>query len=118
MAEEIITALATAWGEGGIAIVRVSGEGCASLVDKMFRAKRRFSEQPARYMALGTLHAKDGTLFDEVLAVLNAGTVIRAKRAPKYTVTAARSQPSAASRNSARWGRGWRCRASSPGGPL
>lgn len=69
MAEEIITALATAWGEGGIAIVRVSGEGCASLVDKMFRAKRRFSEQPARYMALGTLHAKDGTLFDEVLAV-------------------------------------------------
>ena len=29
MAEEIITALATAWGEGGIAIVRVSGEGCA-----------------------------------------------------------------------------------------
>ena len=69
MAEDTITALATAWGEGGIAIVRVSGSESAAVVDKIFRAKRRFSEQPARCMTLGTLHTKDGTLFDEVLAV-------------------------------------------------
>ena len=69
MAEDTITALATAWGEGGIAIVRVSGSESAAIVDKIFRAKRRFSEQPARCMTLGTLHTKDGTLFDEVLAV-------------------------------------------------
>lgn len=69
MSEEIITALATAWGEGGIAIVRVSGEGSVSLVDKIFSAKKRLSEYPARYMALGTLHAEDGTPLDEVLAV-------------------------------------------------
>ena len=48
MAEDTITALATAWGEGGIAIVRVSGSESAAVVDKIFRAKRRFSEQPAR----------------------------------------------------------------------
>ncbi|MDO4559514.1 MAG: tRNA uridine-5-carboxymethylaminomethyl(34) synthesis GTPase MnmE [bacterium] len=69
MSEEIITALGTAWGEGGIAIVRVSGEGSSALVDRIFRAKRRFFEQPARYMTLGALHAEDGTVFDEVLAV-------------------------------------------------
>ena len=42
--EDIITALATAWGEGGIAIIRVSGEGSLSLADKLFSASSQLSE--------------------------------------------------------------------------
>ena len=69
MAEEIIAAVATAWGEGGISIVRVSGKGSAELVEKVFHSKRPFSEQQARYMALGSLKGADGIPFDEALAV-------------------------------------------------
>lgn len=69
MAEDIITAQATAWGEGGIAIVRLSGEGCSRLAGEIFHGRRPFAEQPPRYMALGTLHTRDGETFDEALAV-------------------------------------------------
>lgn len=69
MAEDIITAQATAWGEGGIAIVRLSGEGCARLAGKIFSGRRPFEEQPPRYMALGTLRTRGGEAFDEALAV-------------------------------------------------
>ncbi len=69
MAEDIIAARATAWGEGGIAIVRVSGAGCCALVGKIFCAKHSFEEQPPRYMALGALCTTGGDTFDEALAV-------------------------------------------------
>lgn len=69
MYEDIIAAVATAWGEGGISIVRVSGQGSAALVGKIFSAKKSFEEQPPRYMALGTLRDRAGEPFDEVLAV-------------------------------------------------
>ena len=38
--EDIITAIATAWGEGGIAVVRLSGEGSVELADKIFKRKK------------------------------------------------------------------------------
>ena len=69
MAEDIIAAQATAWGEGGIAIVRLSGEGCARLAGEIFRGRRPFEEQPPRYMALGSLRTRGGETFDEALAV-------------------------------------------------
>lgn len=69
MRDDIIAALATAWGEGGIAIVRVSGEGSAKVVGKIFRSRGSFSEQPPRMMALGALVRRDGLQFDEALAV-------------------------------------------------
>ena len=69
MAEDIIAAQATAWGEGGIAIVRLSGEGCARLAGEIFRGRHPFEEQPPRYMALGSLRTRGGETFDEALAV-------------------------------------------------
>lgn len=69
MPEDIIAAPATAWGEGGIAIVRVSGEGCAELVGRIFRSKIPFGEQQPRYMALGVLRTVAGEIFDEALGV-------------------------------------------------
>ena len=67
--EDIITALATAWGEGGIAIIRVSGEGSLSLADKLFSASSQLSEYPPRHMVLGKMISASGEIFDEVLAV-------------------------------------------------
>lgn len=67
--EGIITALATAWGEGGIAVVRLSGEGSVMLADKIFTGSKKLAEQPARFLTLGRLRSSDGEFFDEVLAV-------------------------------------------------
>jgi len=67
--EDIITALATPWGDGGIAIVRLSGPGCAKLAEKLFSGKRPLTETRPRYMALGKLCGSSGEAFDEALAV-------------------------------------------------
>ena len=67
--EDIITALATAWGESGIAVVRLSGEGSVLLADKIFTGRKQLAEQPARFLTLGRLRSSDGQHFDEVLAV-------------------------------------------------
>lgn len=69
MPEEIIAALATAWGESGISIVRVSGEGCVALADKIFRSRRPLAEHPPRRMVLGKLCSINNEIYDEVLAV-------------------------------------------------
>ena len=66
--EDIITALATAWGESGIAIVRISGESSVSLADKLFTAKKSLTCYPARELILGKLADKNGSIFDEILA--------------------------------------------------
>ncbi|MBP8684467.1 MAG: tRNA uridine-5-carboxymethylaminomethyl(34) synthesis GTPase MnmE [Synergistaceae bacterium] len=67
--EDIITALATAWGEGGIAVVRLSGEGSVLLADKIFTGQKKLAEQPARFLTLGRLRSSKGEFFDEVLTV-------------------------------------------------
>ncbi len=71
MDEDIIAAAATAWGYGGIAIVRLSGRGCTAAADALYLSKggKKLSEVPARYMSLGSLRTRDGETFDEVLAV-------------------------------------------------
>lgn len=67
--EDIITAIATAWGEGGIAVVRLSGEGSVELADKIFKGKKKLADMPARFLTLGRLRSAEGDFFDEVLAV-------------------------------------------------
>lgn len=66
---DIIVALATAWGEGGISVIRISGEGSTDLAGQLFQGKSSLAEYPPRYMALGRLLDKDDLSFDEVLAV-------------------------------------------------
>ncbi|MDD4160525.1 MAG: tRNA uridine-5-carboxymethylaminomethyl(34) synthesis GTPase MnmE [Synergistaceae bacterium] len=67
--EDIITALATSWGEGGIAVVRLSGEGSVALADKLFSGQKKLADHPARFLTLGRLRSSEGIFFDEVLAV-------------------------------------------------
>ena len=68
---DIIAALATPWGEGGIAVVRVSGKGSVELADRIFKgSKGGLSAYPARFMSLGELCSCDsGAVYDEILAV-------------------------------------------------
>ncbi|MDR3280709.1 MAG: tRNA uridine-5-carboxymethylaminomethyl(34) synthesis GTPase MnmE [Synergistaceae bacterium] len=75
--DDVITAVATAWGEAAIAIVRLSGVGSVALADSFYRGRRPLADEPARRMALGVM--TDGTsVVDEVLAV-------RFERGASYT---------------------------------
>ena len=66
--EAPICAIATAAGEGGIAIVRASGEGVRSVFDKIFRPFRQKATISHRMM-YGHAMSEDGCVLDEVMAV-------------------------------------------------
>ena len=74
---DIITALATAYGESGIAIVRLSGDGSVALTQKLLQGKRKLANYPPRTMQLFTLH-DSGNAFDEAL-------VVRFEKGSSYT---------------------------------
>ena len=68
---DTIAAIATGHSPTAIGIVRVSGEGCFALCDKVFRAAngRPFSEQPSHKMAFGEMLDARGRVIDQGLAV-------------------------------------------------
>lgn len=69
MREETIAAISTAWGEAGIAIVRLSGPDSVEIADKVFQGLKPLSETPPRYMRNGILADEIGEPIDNVLAV-------------------------------------------------
>lgn len=74
MREEIhektpIAAIATPVGEGGIAVIRVSGNDSMALVDRCFRGKP-LGDQPSHTVHFGKIVQEDGTVVDEVLATV------------------------------------------------
>jgi tRNA modification GTPase len=74
---DIIAAVATAWGESAIAIVRMSGAGSVALADNFFVGVRPLSLEAARRMVLGNISDGDDVV-DQVLAV-------RFERGKSYT---------------------------------
>jgi tRNA modification GTPase len=66
----VIAAIATAWGESAIAVIRLSGAGSVEIADKFFRGRngKPLAAFPARFMALGAISDKSGRRVDEVLA--------------------------------------------------
>ena len=66
---DIIAAIGTAWGEAGIAIVRMSGEGSRELAGKFLSLAAPLTETPARFLRNGTLLDEKGDPVDQVLAV-------------------------------------------------
>ena len=68
---DTIAAIATGHSPTAIGIVRVSGEGCFALCDKVFRAAngRSFSDQPSHKMAFGEMLDAQGRVIDQGLAV-------------------------------------------------
>jgi tRNA modification GTPase len=74
---DIIAAVATAWGEAAIAVVRASGDGSVALAEKFFRGARPLSLEAPRRMALGDV-TSGGEVIDQALAV-------RFERGASYT---------------------------------
>lgn len=68
---DVIAAVSTANALSAIGIVRVSGEGCFALCDKVFRPAngRPFSAARPREMTLGRLLDREGQAIDSCLAV-------------------------------------------------
>lgn len=66
---DIIAAIGTAWGEAGIAIVRISGEGSRELAGELLSLAAPLTETPARFLRNGTLLDDKGDPIDQVLAV-------------------------------------------------
>ena len=68
---DIIAAIATGGNPTAIGIVRVSGEGCFALCDKVFRALngKAFSAQEPRKMIYGDMLDAEGRVIDRGLAV-------------------------------------------------
>lgn len=67
-AQDTIAAIATAPGEAGIAILRVSGPGAFHIADRVFAGTRKPSEAPANTVLYGQLVAAEtGAPIDEVI---------------------------------------------------
>ena len=68
---DIIAAIATGHSPTAIGIIRVSGEGCFSLCDQVFRAAngRPFPEQPSHKMVFGEMLDAESRVIDRGLAV-------------------------------------------------
>lgn len=66
---ETIAAIATAWGEAGISVIRLSGPQAVELAAKTLKTSRPFQETPPRTMSYGHLVDPEGNILDEVLAV-------------------------------------------------
>ena len=67
----IITAISTPAGVGGIAIVRLSGKGCIELTDSVFQSTvgKKLSEQKANTVHFGLIKEGD-SILDEVLVTI------------------------------------------------
>ena len=68
---DIIAAISTGTAATAIGIVRVSGEGCFPLCDRVFRAinRKAFSQQESRRMVMGEMMDAEGRVIDQGLAV-------------------------------------------------
>ena len=63
---QTICAISTAYGVGGIAIIRVSGERAIPIVDSLFVGRTALSDTPANTVRHGRME-RNGELLDEVL---------------------------------------------------
>lgn len=68
---DIIAAIATGKQPCAIGILRLSGEGCAEVVAKVFRLQsgKDFTQAPNRKLCMGTLFDRQGRVIDQALAV-------------------------------------------------
>ena len=75
MAEDTISAVITALGEGAVGIIRISGEQALAVGEKLFKAAsgKNLAEYPVNTLAYGNVYDLDGSLVDEVLAVYMRG---------------------------------------------
>lgn len=69
--EDTIAAIATPVGEGGIAVLRVSGPESVSLAEKIFQPKKsKVSDFPSHTVHFGIIQNEKGEILDQVLLTL------------------------------------------------
>ncbi|MFA7363371.1 MAG: tRNA uridine-5-carboxymethylaminomethyl(34) synthesis GTPase MnmE, partial [Aminobacteriaceae bacterium] len=68
-AEDTIAAIATAWGEAGIAIVRLSGPAASAVAESLLTLPGPLSDIPPRFMKNTYLLDEKGDVIDQVLVV-------------------------------------------------
>lgn len=71
--EDTIAAVATAYGEGGIGIIRISGERSLDILKSVFQSASGSDEIISRRMTYGKVIDDENRLVDEVLAVYMKG---------------------------------------------
>lgn len=64
---DTIAAIATAYGEGGIGIIRVSGDKSVEIVSKCFRSKQSLIDAKSHTILYGHIIDQSGVVIDEVL---------------------------------------------------
>ena len=71
MDHPLIAALATAEGRGGIAIIRLSGDGAWSVIEQIFQPRQPFDWSTVAGYSLHYGHITyEGAIYDEVLVAL------------------------------------------------
>ncbi len=72
---DIIAAISTGLTVSAIGIIRLSGNGCAYIADKVFTLNNGNSlcDAPQRKLMLGLLHDKNGRTIDQCMAVFSRG---------------------------------------------
>lgn len=73
--ENTIAAISTPIGNGGIAVIRISGSDAVSIADKVFCGKSKLADAPSHTVHYGFIKDTDGNTVDEVLV-----TVMRAPK--------------------------------------
>ncbi|MCX6967579.1 MAG: tRNA uridine-5-carboxymethylaminomethyl(34) synthesis GTPase MnmE [Verrucomicrobia bacterium] len=70
--QDTIAAISTPFGEGAIAVIRMSGPRAIAIADGVFRSKHRVSELPARMQQFGVIADESGVLDEVLLSVFRA----------------------------------------------
>lgn len=75
---DVIAAIATAWGESGISVIRLSGSGSVALVDPFLRGRHPLADEMPRRMVLRSVVDTSSEVVDQAL-------VVRFERGASYT---------------------------------
>ena len=68
--DDTIAAISTPFGEGAIALLRLSGERAIPVADEVFRGKMRLGDAEPRMQHLGRIVDEQGAAVDDVLATV------------------------------------------------
>ena len=71
--DDVIVAIATPVGEGGISVIRLSGKCAFEIADRVFRGRVRISEARTHTAHFGYVIDPSGKMLDEVVAVVFRG---------------------------------------------
>ena len=66
---DTISAIATPLGEGGISVIRISGQQAFTVADKVFIGRSRLADSPSHTAHFGRVMDGSGSFVDEVVAV-------------------------------------------------